>query len=206
MAEVLTILVGYLIGSMPTGYLVGRSRGLDIRKLGSGNIGATNVLRFVGKKWGFFVFGVDLLKGTVATQIPRLYCANASISCAALFILGGVACILGHNYTCWLGFKGGKGVATSAGVALGLLPIAGIIALLVWIVVNYATGYVAIASIVAAIALPSAAFLLFHFGKVGSPIFLYFAVPAAAMVIWRHRSNIQRLMNGTEHRFKKQES
>ena len=206
-AFIITALVAYLLGSIPTGFLVAKSRGVDIRTVGSGNIGATNVLRILGKPLGIFVFFVDALKGFVAARYVGWFAykilvgdvADGSTTDDALRIVGGIVAILGHNYTCWLKFKGGKGIATSAGVALALLPIAMGIATVIFFVVCFTTRYVSLASISAAAILPFAAW----WPARSSRSMIGVAVAIAVLAIYKHRTNIQRLMNGTENRFGK---
>jgi len=197
-------LIGYLLGSIPFGLLVARGRGIDIRKHGSGNIGATNVLRTVGKKWGILVFILDALKGVLAVVLAQRVFAGwlppgSTLTVPHLGILGGLACVLGHNFPVWLNFKGGKGIATTAGVLIGLLPAAAGVALLVWLAVFYGTRYVSLASIAAAITVPITVWLL----ERQSNALFWFSVVAAILAIWRHRSNIQRLLAGTESRFER---
>ncbi len=203
----LTALAAYLLGSIPTGYLVGKSRGLDIRTVGSGNIGATNVLRILGKPAGIFVLLVDALKGFVACRFIGLAVyrqfvgpveADSSLE-DFLKITGGLFAILGHNYTCFLKFKGGKGIATSSGVALALLPVALGISIALWLVVLALTRYVSVASIAAAFILPFAAWWP---GR-SSRTMIIVAAMIGALAIYKHRTNMQRLMNGTENRIGK---
>lgn len=204
---IITAVVAYLLGSIPTGYLVGRSRGLDIRTLGSGNIGATNVFRILGKPAGIFVLLVDALKGWMGCQLVGAL-AWRLLSGAApgddstrewLKITGGLFAIVGHNYTCFLKFKGGKGIATSAGVTLALLPGALGISFAVWVLCFVVTRYVSVASIAGALVLPFAAWW-----PVGSSHRMIFVAAAiGALAIYKHRSNIHRLMNGTENRMGK---
>jgi len=195
-------LIGYLLGSLPTGYLAGRLRGIDIRQSGSGNIGATNVFRVLGKPAGIIVLIIDGLKGYVACAwVPALVADWFPTHAAepdALRITAGLAAILGHNYTCWLRFRGGKGIATSAGVLAGLVPGALIIIMCIWIIVFALTRYVSLASICASFALPFATWLT----RQNLPLTIVTAA-MAALAIYKHRSNIQRLMQGTEHRFGK---
>jgi acyl phosphate:glycerol-3-phosphate acyltransferase len=202
---VLTLsLLGYLFGSFPAGYVAGRLAGIDIRTVGSGNIGATNVLRVLGKKWGYAVFFIDALKGFAAVRLALLliqFWPEAKPFSVQLTILTGVMCIIGHNFPVWLRFKGGKGVATSAGVLFGLLPAAVPIVFLIWIIVFETTRYVSVASIVAAISLPVVVGLFLHWNFIEGPALLYFSTLIALMVLWRHRSNFSRLLNGTEQRF-----
>jgi glycerol-3-phosphate acyltransferase PlsY len=204
MIWLLIVIVGYLIGSIPSGYLVARTQGVDIRQHGSKNIGATNVLRVMGKKWGYLVFLCDSFKGFLAVKLGLLIAAHSLLSPVLGGVIAAISCILGHNYTFWLGFKGGKGIATSGGVILALFPISLICCVaLVWVVVFYLGKYVSLASIAAAVALPFAVFLTV--AKTGADFWTLFgfSVLIAAMAIWRHQSNIVRLMNGTESRFEK---
>jgi acyl phosphate:glycerol-3-phosphate acyltransferase len=193
----------YFIGSLPTGYLAGRLKGIDIRQAGSGNIGATNVFRILGKTAGIVVLVMDALKGFLAVRVAAPWViarlgGDAALSEASLEylkIVAGFAAILGHNYTCWLRFKGGKGIATTAGVMLGLAPVALGIVLALWIVVFAISRYVSVASIVAAIFLPVSSWLA------GQSLRMI-AVTAVigALAIYKHKSNIQRLLSGTENR------
>ena len=193
----LTTAVAFLLGSIPTGYLVARAKGVDIRQHGSGNIGATNVFRTLGKPLGILVFFLDALKGFAAVWLAARFGGPS----AWPPILAAVAAIAGHNYTPWLGFKGGKGIATSAGVLIALMPWAVLAIAVVWFGVFFATRYVSLASICASAALPVAVGALWFYGCGGSGPLLGFSVLIAALAIWRHRSNIGRLMAGTEHRF-----
>src|SRR5437588_7171608 len=162
---ILSALLGYLLGSIPTGYLVAAARGIDIRTVGSGNIGATNVFRFLGVPAGIFVLLADAFKGWVAVAVvtPLLWslfhATGGAMAREWLAIIAGLSAILGHNFTCWLHFKGGKGIATSAGVLTALVPLSLIIILSVWIVVVVLTRYVSLASICASFMLPFAAWL-----------------------------------------------
>lgn len=229
-AYFLSALVGYLLGSIPTGYLVGRLKGVDIRQHGSRNIGATNVVRVLGKGPGFTVFGVDALKGLVAVwagfallqwaRMPEIYALashprafnNPEVNGArdqAMFnlvvpggIVAAIACILGHNFPVWLRFKGGKGIATSAGVLLGLMPLAVAISAAVWAAAFFTLRYVSVASLLAAAVLPVTVGILWRTGRADAALFA-FSLLAAALAIWRHRGNIQRLLAGTEPRFSK---
>jgi acyl phosphate:glycerol-3-phosphate acyltransferase len=197
-------LIAYLIGSFPTGYLVGRLRGIDVRNVGSGNVGATNVTRVLGKQFGYPVFMVDFFKGLgallVAVAVAHRFQVDSVVSdlCAAM---GGIFAVVGHSCPVWLGFKGGKGVATSLGVIFGISWIAALIMCAVWIVVFKATRYVSVASIAAAIALPVAMMTQLFLHELRSPVLVYFSLCLAAIVVLRHRSNLSRLINGTEPRF-----
>jgi len=205
---VVTALIAYLLGSIPTGYVVANARGIDIRKVGSGNIGATNVFRILGKPAGIFVLLVDALKGFVACALVGAFVhrvlfgdvlAQPSTTLEVHKIVGGFLAILGHNYTCWLKFKGGKGIATSAGVVLALLPQALGVALVVWILLFVITRYVSVASIGAAFVLP---FGTWWFHR-NDTLLIGVAGVIGALAIYKHRGNIKRLMSGTENRFDK---
>jgi glycerol-3-phosphate acyltransferase PlsY len=194
LAIALAAILSYLLGSIPTGYLMAKAKGVDIRSVGSGNIGATNVFRALGKTAGVVTLLVDCAKGVVAVVlVPRLFALDER---DLLALVCALSVILGHNYTCWLRFKGGKGIATSAGALLGLAWLAMLICLGVWLVVFGVGRYVSLASILAAVALPVAVFVTRGIGAL-----FYLSIALAALAIWRHRSNIQRLLNGTENRF-----
>lgn len=187
----------FLLGSIPSGYLAGRAKGIDLRQHGSGNIGATNALRTLGKPLGILVFVADALKGAGAVWLAALI---APASGPWPGILAAVAAIAGHNYTPWLGFKGGKGIATSAGALLALMPLAVPITAVVWFVVLKVSRHVSVASMAAAAALPVIVALLWHFDLGGNAALVGFTVVISVLAIWRHRSNIGRLRAGTEPR------
>jgi glycerol-3-phosphate acyltransferase PlsY len=196
--------VGYLLGSCPNGLIVSRSRGVDIRKHGSGNIGATNVLRVLGKKLGYFVFALDAAKGFVAVRLAYLIADALHHGLNHLELVGiaaGIACVLGHTFPVWLGFRGGKGVATSAGVLLGLMPLAVVSVFAIWLLLFQITRYVSVASVAAAVSLPIFVLVYLHFKMLTGASLLPFSILIAAVVIWRHRSNMQRLFQGKEQRF-----
>jgi acyl phosphate:glycerol-3-phosphate acyltransferase len=197
-------LVAYLIGSFPTGYIAGRLRGIDVRKVGSGNVGATNVTRVLGKRFGYPVFLVDFLKGLVPVLLARAIahrCQLDPIATDLCVALAGVFSVGGHSYPVWLGFKGGKGVATSLGVIFGINWIAALIMCAVWIVIFKTTRYVSVASIAAAIGLPVAMSTLLFLHELRSAVLVYFSLFLAAIIVIRHRSNVSRLLSGTEPRF-----
>jgi glycerol-3-phosphate acyltransferase PlsY len=231
-------LLAFLLGSIPFGLMIAKAKGVNIREHGSGNIGATNVLRVVGKKYGITCLILDALKGFIPVVIAvnliqiegkkvGLFHIDALDSFALLLpaaeqfkgqllhVVTALAAVLGHNYSPWVGFKGGKGIATSAGVLLALMPAGVVLLALVWLIVFAVSRYVSLASIVAAAALP----LITHYGarfhhlnndkslptlwQAGTwnkPLF-FFSVIIAILAIWKHRTNIQRLLAGTEHRF-----
>jgi acyl phosphate:glycerol-3-phosphate acyltransferase len=177
---------------------------MDIRKHGSGNIGATNVLRVLGKKWGYLVFGLDASKGFAAVRIAFLIslAVGTGITRPELVgIAGGLGCIFGHTFPVWLRFHGGKGVATSAGVLLGLVPIAVVSVLVVWVILFHFTRYVSVASIGAAVALPLFVRLYLSRDLLTGESLLPFSILIAAVVVWRHRANVKRLLQGKEQRF-----
>ena len=220
------VLLAYLLGSIPFGLIVSKSQGIDIREHGSKNIGATNVFRVLGKVPGIITLVVDFLKGLLACWLfpilmMKIFGGEAGLTGGAdleklnfsftattstqaqqtlewLGIVAGVAAILGHNYTCWLKFKGGKGVATTAGVLAALFPGTFGIALAIWLIVFGASKYVSLASIIAAVSLPVSTWLL-----KGSTRMIVLAFFLGALAIYKHKANIQRLLHGTENRFGK---
>jgi glycerol-3-phosphate acyltransferase PlsY len=197
--------VGYLIGSVPFGYIAGRLAGVDIRKVGSGNVGATNVVRTLGKRFGYPVFLLDFLKGVAAVEMSLVAFNHSStqVSREVCTIVAGVCCVAGHLFPIWLRFSGGKGVATSGGVIFALMPLVASVMAFVWIVVFQMTRYVSLASVAAVIAMPIAAGTMLHFGKLHSPVLFYFSLCLSAVVIVRHRSNFSRIASGTEQRFRR---
>lgn len=216
LAYILAALVGYLLGSIPTGYLVARAKGVDIRTVGSGNIGATNAMRVLGKPAGILVLLADALKGFAAVALmvnfypelndllPGIFSGEAIVRPelrGTLGVVTGLFAVLGHNYTCWLHFKGGKGIATTAGVYFALAPLAVSLALTVWIVLFATTRYVSIASLAAAIALPTSVWI-----TEDSVLLGIVTTALGALAVYKHKGNIQRLLAGTENRvnFKKE--
>jgi len=203
-----TLAGSYLIGSIPFGYLIGKFKGIDIRTQGSGNIGATNVTRVIGKNWGRLCFALDLLKGAVPVVVANCLLDDLSWTshntAGLLVVLTAFIVVVGHIYPIYLGFKGGKGVSTAAGAILALNPLAVLCAAAVWGIVFFSSRYVSLASICAAVALPAAAWVLAHFAGVSfsRPEMILLLVFALLTVV-RHISNIKRLLNGTESRFVK---
>lgn len=202
------ILGAYLLGSVPFGLLIARSQGVDLRKVGSGNIGATNVLRALGKKWGIFCFVLDVCKGFVPMiLVPLLGLAGADPTAKHLigWLAAGATAILGHIFPIYLGFKGGKGVATSLGVVLGLWPyltVCGIAAFAIWLITLNVLRYVSLASIFAAGSFPIILIIAILVQKSWSfqnlwPLFLV-AIPIPLLVIFCHRSNLRRIREGSE--------
>ncbi len=222
-------LVAFLLGSIPFGLIIAKSKGINIRDHGSGNIGATNVLRVIGKKYGITCLLLDAFKGFIpvmlAVNLIQIAGKNTGflhvggldsfalvLPAAEQFkgqlvhVLTALAAVLGHNYSPWVGFKGGKGIATSAGVLLALMPAGIVLLAVVWLVVFALSRYVSLASIVAAAALPLITIYgsWFH-GRIADgtwnkPLF-FFSLVIAVLAIWKHQTNIQRLIAGTEHRF-----
>jgi glycerol-3-phosphate acyltransferase PlsY len=206
MLYLLVALGAYLLGSIPSGYLIGKSRGVDLRTQGSGNIGATNALRVLGKKWGYLCFALDAGKGVLSVLLAKYAVAPAAgLDPVISSIVAAVCTVLGHNFPVWLKFKGGKGVATSAGAVIGLFPLPVFVcSVLIWVITFKITRIVSVASIVGAVSLSLALlvlWLLHSSGVVLAQVVIGFAL--SAMMIWRHRSNIGRLMAGTEPRFEK---
>jgi glycerol-3-phosphate acyltransferase PlsY len=226
-------LLAFLLGSIPFGLLMAKSRGIDIRAHGSGNIGATNVLRVMGKKYGIPCLLLDMLKGFIPVaiavnliqitgrpvQVPlglpeawvmELSAADA-LKAQIAHILTALAAVLGHNYSPWVGFKGGKGIATSAGVLLGLMPFAVVLLLVLWLLLFLTTRYVSVASMGAACALPLLTLWgSWHHGRIqdgtwNKPLFV-FSIIIAVLAVWKHRANIRRLRDGTENRFERKRS
>jgi len=193
--------IAYLLGAIPFGFLVARAKGVDIRQVGSGNVGATNVFRCVSKPLGIFTFLLDMGKGYAGcVVVPWLTGQILGLPVSMpLRVLCGFLAVVGHNWTIFLGFKGGKGVATSAGLLLGLVPQACGIAFATWLVIFLASRYVSLASILAAAGLGIAVWpLYYHDHGWWFPTMLTLL---AGLAIWRHRVNIRRLREGTESRF-----
>ena len=191
----LSLLLGYLLGSIPSGYLAGRwCKGIDVRELGSGSTGATNVLRQVGKGPALVVFVIDVAKGAAAVLLAGGFTQTAQLN-DWIQVLAGLAALAGHIWPVWLGFKGGKAVATGLGLFLGLAWPVGLACFGVFLTTITLFRIVSLASVVAAISLP----LLMAAGSDGNAK-LVVALVAMALVIWRHRSNLQRIVAGTEPR------
>lgn len=226
-------LLAFLLGSIPFGLMIAKAKGIDIRAHGSGNIGATNVLRVVGKFFGIACLLLDALKGFVPVVIamnlvritgrdPQFHLAYLDslylmlpaaeqLKGQMIHVFTALAAVLGHNYSPWIGFKGGKGIATSAGVLIALMPAAVVILFLVFIITLLATRYASVASMVSALVLPVMTHLGARFHKTTEGISLWeagtwnkplfaFSVLIAVLAVWKHRSNIARLREGTESR------
>jgi glycerol-3-phosphate acyltransferase PlsY len=202
MSPIVGVIIAYLAGSIPSAYIAGKVRGVDLRKHGSGNLGATNVVRVLGPKIGAAVFVADLLKGFLPVYFLPIYTETLRPDVWALVY--GVAAILGHVKPIFLlGKGGGKGVATASGVFLALAFVPMLIAQVVWVIVFYFSRYVSLASLCGAIVLPIA--ILAWYRDPSSPVFIA-SVIIALFVFWTHRANIGRLRRGEEHRFVKKES
>ena len=221
-------IIAFLLGSIPFGLLIAKSKGINIREHGSGNIGATNVLRVVGKKYGITCFVLDFLKGMIPALIGLALIRYDDQSSRMVIgflaqygsvlpdsdrtlvqvmqLVTGLCAILGHNYSPWVNFKGGKGIATSAGVFTAFMPLAIPILIVIWCLFFFTTRYVSVASIAASAALPmTVIYGSWHHGKIADgtwnkPLF-FFSLFIGAMAILKHRGNIKKLMNGTENRF-----
>lgn len=197
-------LIGYFFGSLPFGYVVARAHGVDIFKVGSGNPGATNVKRVLGEKFGDkgrragnLVFALDAVKGALAASWPMLPFLHAP-EARLLGLVGVIGAVLGHSFSMFTRFKGGKGVATAAGGLVVLIPVSCLIGALVWLATFALTRYVSLGSVLAAVAVPATSWLR------GNPLpFNLVATAVGVFVIFRHRENIRRLLAGTENKFVK---
>lgn len=231
-------LLAFLLGSIPFGLIIAKLKGINIRDHGSGNIGATNVLRVIGKKYGITCLLLDALKGFIPVMLAvnlvqitgkstgllhvggldsfaLILPASDQFKGQLVHVITALAAVLGHNYSPWVGFRGGKGIATSAGVLLALMPAGVALLVIVWLIVFALSRYVSLASIVAAAALPLITHIgarfhhlnndkslptLWQAGTWNKPLFV-FSLVIAVLAIWKHQANIQRLLGGTEHRF-----
>lgn len=204
----LITLAAYLVGAVPWAFVIGKCKGIDIREHGSGNVGATNVRRTLGKKYGVLCFFLDFMKGFVPVLAVLLLIKNETLKISDVaVVMAAFATVFGHMWPVYLKFKGGKGVSTIAGILLAIAPLSLICGGIIWAVIFYSTRYVSLASILAAVFLPLSAYLfaLFEIYPL-SAILQGMLVVMALMVIVRHRGNIKRLLNGTENRFVKKES
>ena len=190
MESALLLVTAYLLGSIPFSYLVARARGIDVRKVGSGNVGATNVMRAAGRNAGMLAFVLDFAKGSVAVLIARAVAPDGSVPAWSA-----VAAVLGHMYPVWLRFRGGKGVATGVGAFLPLVPVAAAAAFLAFGLALLATRYVSLASIAGTIILAVLAFL-----SGPNPAVARAAAGLALLIVWKHRGNLKRIAQGTESR------
>jgi glycerol-3-phosphate acyltransferase PlsY len=199
------LLASYLAGSLPFGFIIGKLNGIDIRTHGSKNIGATNVLRVLGRDWGIICFLLDFLKGALPVIFIGQHLGQQLVIGPVWGeLIAGCGAVLGHLFPLWLNFKGGKGVATSLGVVLALAFWSVIVAAIVWLILFYSTRIVSLASMGAGIcmALSSLIMNLCGWGKATWPECILLIV-LAALIIWRHKENLKRLRNGTELAFRK---
>ncbi|MCS1409598.1 MAG: Glycerol-3-phosphate acyltransferase [Verrucomicrobia subdivision 3 bacterium] len=201
MDSVISILVGYFLGSIPFGFLMGKLKGIDLRQEGSGNIGATNVLRILGKPSGITVLVFDVLKGAMACwlapMVVEVILGTAAFDFQIVAITAGFSAVLGHNYTCWLRFKGGKGIATSAGVLLVLTPAGLAISVATFLLLLALTRIVSVGSLGAAVILPLGTWI-----TGGRGALLGIATLMGLLAVYKHRVNIRRLLAGTEPQIK----
>lgn len=189
MNELIAVVCGYLLGSIPFGHIIGRARGVDLRSVGSGNIGAANAFRNLGRRWGLLVAALDILKGVAGAVIGRL------LTDEPWPIAAGAAVMVGALFPVWMRFRGGKGVAAGGGVVIGLFPLASAILVPVWFAIVGITRITSLAAIIASAAFVPLAWVLGYEWP-----YLILAGAMAALVIYRHRANIARLRNGTEAR------
>ncbi len=191
----LILIACYLLGSVPSGYLIGKAfKGIDIRDFGSGNIGFTNVLRAIGTFPALIVLIIDITKGIISVYLGFFFAQLMGIDCQVMGGIGGLASIVGHNWPIFLKFKGGKGVAVTAGVFLALTPIPFLLSLLVMVGIIALTRYVSLGSIVAAGSLPFFVFWLINNAR----LYLFLSIIAALFILFKHRNNIQRLLRSKE--------
>ena len=191
------VLTAFFLGSLPFGHWLALARGVDLREQGSGNTGATNVGRVLGKKWGIFVFVLDLGKGWIAVALAK----SVGNLPETWSVTVGVFAVLGHVFSPWLGFRGGKGVATSAGILIGLAPLVALGVALIWFLAFQMSRTVSVASLCAATAFPLFVFWLMPEQKV----FQWISIGMTVLVWFRHRDNLKRLFQGKENRFVKPE-
>ena len=191
--NLLILFLGYLLGSFPSGYLAGRiAKGIDIRSLGSGSTGATNVLRHIGKRAAITVFLIDVFKGVIAILLAKYFLLNDSLQ-----VTVGLSTLIGHIWPIWLNWRGGKAVATGLGIFLGLSWQVGLATLGIFILTIALFRIVSLASVIASLALPIIMFISFNNSNFSLP-FLVISLLATTLVIWRHRENISRLLKGKE--------
>tara|TARA_B100000965_G_scaffold126132_1_gene104852 strand:+ start:976 stop:1572 length:597 start_codon:yes stop_codon:yes gene_type:complete len=191
--NLLILFLGYLLGSFPSGYLAGRiAKGIDIRSLGSGSTGATNVLRHIGKRAAITVFLIDVFKGVLAILLAKYFLLNDSLQ-----VTVGLSTLIGHIWPIWLNWRGGKAVATGLGIFLGLSWQVGLATLGIFILTIALFRIVSLASVIASLALPIIMFISFNNSNFSLP-FLVISLLATTLVVWRHRENISRLLKGKE--------
>ncbi len=197
----LLLVFAYFLGGIPTSYIFGKVfKKIDIRKYGSGNVGATNALRVLGVKMGITTLIIDIAKGFVAVLIAKIILPKYGLTNDTYLILIGLSAIFGHIFSIYLGFKGGKGVATSAGVFLSLIPIPFLIAFISFFIIVFATKYVSLGSISAAVILVISELIFNIKNSFNQKEYLIFTIIIALFIIIRHKSNIQRLLKGNENK------
>lgn len=199
LALLFVLILAYVIGSLPTAYIVGRAKAIDIREHGSGNVGATNVMRVLGRQIGFLVLLVDLLKGVLAVVLVTAVFVNSwpmALKEIHVKMLAGITAMIGHLYPVWLDFKGGKGVATATGFMLALAPAMVLVSMAVFLATVLITKIMSLASIIAALSLPLSFFIFYNFGE-GLDLFIFIMV-VVLFVVLKHRSNIRRILDGEE--------
>lgn len=191
----LTLILAYIIGSIPTGYIIVKAKtGQDIRTVGSGSTGATNVKRVLGKKWFFIVMALDAIKGALPVVLAKLF-VTVGVSLGLAPVIAAIAVIIGHSKSCFLGFKGGKSVASGVGTILALNWLAGLIIAVVWGIITYTTKYVSVGSMIALFISP---FLMYF---LGAPVaYVGYCALGAVYIIYLHRENIKRLIAGNENK------
>jgi glycerol-3-phosphate acyltransferase PlsY len=204
------IIGGYLLGSIPFALIMAKAYGKDLRSIGSGNIGATNLSRAIGKKWGYTCFFLDVLKGLIPTALAASFMSSPNVLELFLVLATGIAAVMGHIYPVYIGFKGGKGVATSFGIALGLWPyytICAFAAFGVWLIFVLIWRYISLGSIAAAVSFPIVLIATialkdnWQFADLWPLLIVAIALPL--MVVMRHRENIKRIIAGTESKINK---
>ena len=203
--KVSIVFFAYMFGSIPWGVLIAKSKGIDIRKVGSGNIGATNVNRTLGKKYGILCFSLDFFKGFIPVMLVSTVIKYDILKAADIIVVAtAAAALLGHLFPIYLKFKGGKGVSTIAGILLAIAPLSLFVSGILWIVIFYSFRYVSLASILAAFFLPVSAYL-FNYYKIWniSNTLELVLISMTVLIVIKHISNIKRLLNGTENRFDK---
>jgi len=205
--DLLLVLAAYLVGSLPVGLVVGRLRGVDLREHGSRNIGATNAGRVLGRPWFHVVFVLDFAKGFVPALLVSRYWSGDGLAAPRLALATGIAAVVGHVFSLFLRFRGGKGVATGAGLFAALAPLPTVLAFAAWLVVARASGFVSLASVVAAVALPLLCWLLprWKWCTVDAGV-QWASLLVGALIVVRHRANLRRLLQGEEPRSRPQAS
>jgi len=201
----------YLFGAIPWGFLIGKAKGLDIREHGSKNIGATNVTRVIGKKWGITCFIIDFLKGLIPVLIVEIIFRQYGLRLTGYFstaiILASIGVVFGHMFPVYLGFKGGKGVSTGSGAVIAISPYAAIIGIIFWVIIFKLSKYVSLASIIAAAAVAVFTVLFSYYGifHVSTTLQIFIIIVVIAVIV-KHKSNIKRLLSGTENKFSKKKN